>query len=191
MKSKFNAHFRPSDPSFAILWKTALFVFDANTILNLYRFSPEARREFLKLLADQKNRIWMPHQAVKEFFRNRLGEIGAQSEHYQQAILKINDVKSMLSLDRGHPYIEDALMKKLSDVFVEVNAELLKNKDNLLTMMSDDPILTELGDLFKDRVGKATERPELEAIFANGGLRIAHFGAATDFSKRGSRLDRA
>lgn len=38
MKSKFRGYYKPTDEEFDTLWKNAVFVFDTNVLLNLYRY---------------------------------------------------------------------------------------------------------------------------------------------------------
>lgn len=48
-----------------------MIVLDANVLLDLYRITPDARRQVLETLRDVADRLWVPHQAALEFSRNR------------------------------------------------------------------------------------------------------------------------
>lgn len=39
MKSKFLGHFKLNDDQVKEIWANGVFVFDANTLLNMYRYS--------------------------------------------------------------------------------------------------------------------------------------------------------
>ena len=67
--------YRPSEDEFLTLWERGFFVLDSNVLLNLYRYPETARRDFLNVLKKIKERIWVPHQVILEFQRNRLGVI--------------------------------------------------------------------------------------------------------------------
>ncbi|RIX59286.1 hypothetical protein D3P08_03785 [Paenibacillus nanensis] len=45
--------------------------FDANTLLNAYKMTPDARNQFINVLKRFKERLWMPYQVGKEFYDNR------------------------------------------------------------------------------------------------------------------------
>ena len=62
------------------IWENALFVFDTNTLLNLYRYQEDTRDEFLKVLGIISDRIWIPYHVALEFQRNRLIVISEQKE---------------------------------------------------------------------------------------------------------------
>ncbi|WP_449349178.1 PIN-like domain-containing protein [Streptomyces shaanxiensis] len=44
---------------------------DANVLLNLYRYTEQARTDLLGALGALGDRLWVPHQVVDEFWRNR------------------------------------------------------------------------------------------------------------------------
>ncbi|MDG6614114.1 PIN-like domain-containing protein, partial [Staphylococcus aureus] len=66
------------------IWENALFVFDTNTLLNLYRYQEETKNEFLQVLDKISNRIWIPHHVALEFQRNRLIVICEQKELFSK-----------------------------------------------------------------------------------------------------------
>ncbi|THV58164.1 hypothetical protein EZV76_12860 [Flagellimonas alvinocaridis] len=50
MKDEFPGYFRPTEKKVEEIWRKALFTFDANVLLNLYRYSDETRDEVFKVL---------------------------------------------------------------------------------------------------------------------------------------------
>lgn len=67
------------------MWRECTFVLDANILLNLYRYRPEERDQFLAILSKLKERIWLPHQAAREYQRNRLKVIQDQHAAYERS----------------------------------------------------------------------------------------------------------
>ncbi|WP_425588779.1 PIN-like domain-containing protein [Streptomyces thinghirensis] len=43
---------------------------DTNVLLNLYRSNESTRRDTLAALARLRERLWIPHQVLTEFWRN-------------------------------------------------------------------------------------------------------------------------
>ena len=80
MRDIFPAHFRPTADDLSAMWKVSTFAVDANVLLNLYRYSPETRGELENALKSIEDRLFLPHQAAKEFLRNRLGVTASQAE---------------------------------------------------------------------------------------------------------------
>ncbi len=53
------------------LFSEGLVVPDANVLLNLYRYTGQARDDLLSVLERLKDQLWIPHQVLAEFWRNR------------------------------------------------------------------------------------------------------------------------
>jgi hypothetical protein len=63
MKNTFKQYHQFTDQEFKQLWADCLFVFDTNTLLNMYRYSRntvDAYFEVLKELKDKKQ-LWIPY----------------------------------------------------------------------------------------------------------------------------------
>ena len=53
------------------LWKNAVFIFDTNIFLNLYRYTEDTRDSLLKAMEQLTDRIWMPKQVAQELMKDR------------------------------------------------------------------------------------------------------------------------
>ncbi len=80
MKNSYKGFRQLSEADFKSLWKTAVFVFDANVLLNLYRYQSPTRDDLLKVLEKLGDRIWIPYHVGLEFERNRLIVIADQKK---------------------------------------------------------------------------------------------------------------
>ncbi len=96
MKKTFPGYYRPNEDEFKQLWKDCLFVFDTNVLRNLYRYSSETTNEFLELLDQISDRIWLPHQAGYEYQKGRLSEIANQEKSYDDLIKVIDKIQNDL-----------------------------------------------------------------------------------------------
>jgi PIN like domain len=82
MKDLFPEYVHLSEQDYSRIWKQALFVFDTNVLLNLYRYRPDACNELFKVLEKLSERIWIPHHVALEFQRNRLIVIAEQNSYF-------------------------------------------------------------------------------------------------------------
>lgn len=171
MRTLFQNHFPDTEGEIAAAWRDAIIVFDANTLLNLYRYSDNSRKEFLKLLENLKERIWTPEQAASEYFKNRTTVIGDQAKGYDAAKKSINDLRESLRKDRGHPFVSEPTMTKLVEMLESVESELDANKDMQNTRITSDDIMNEIINLFDGRVGEKCTDAELQKIFEDGKAR--------------------
>lgn len=71
----FRGHRIPSEDELAEALRSATVVVDANVLLSLYRYNEATRDDLLDVLRRIGDRLWVPHQALREFWRNRLGVI--------------------------------------------------------------------------------------------------------------------
>ena len=84
----------PSEADFSRLWEDATFVFDTNFLLDLYRVSHSTAENFLNILQQIKNRIWLPYQVADEFLRRREEIISSEVESFQKALSAVEKWKS-------------------------------------------------------------------------------------------------
>src|SRR3954452_1068066 len=82
MRDGFPDYYRPTNEDFERLWAEGVFVFDANVLLNLYRYDEGTRADFFKVVEALAGRIWVPHQAEMEYERNRLTVIVEQQKQF-------------------------------------------------------------------------------------------------------------
>ena len=67
----------PPDQELDEALQAALVVIDANVLLNLYRYNESTRDDLLGVLQKVGDRLWVPHQVMKEFWRNRVGVLAS------------------------------------------------------------------------------------------------------------------
>lgn len=168
MKDLFPGHFKESEGHLREVWDTSLFVFDANILLNLYRYSDTTRSEFLRILEKIKNRVWLPHRAAEEYFNNRLSVIDQQEKSYDDTTKSINSLRSDLENARQHPFVSSGTMDKVSRVFKELCEELKNNKSVHTTRISNDEIKDAIASIFENRVGSPFEKDKLEELILEG-----------------------
>lgn len=171
MRVKFPGHFRLEETEIKKVWKTSLLVFDANVLLNFYRYSDSTRRDFLGLLRKFQSRIWLPHQACKEFLTNRLTTISEQEREYADAASDLDKIQAKFKNDRRHPFLPAELEDRVSKIFGELKSHLNTEKNRFGGLISADPILEEIEDLFAAHVGDQPKEEVLTAVFKSGAER--------------------
>jgi chromosome segregation ATPase len=171
MKSIFPGHFKHDDNKLKQIWANSLFVFDANILLNLYRYSDDTRKYFLNLMEDVKERSFLPHQAAQEYLKNRPSTIEEQSKSYSDNIKSIEEAVNRLKKSTQHPFVKAEIMTKLDAVFGELKKELNASKTIHTKRYIDDDIKDSLGLLFEGRTGNPYDEAQLEEIITQGELR--------------------
>src|SRR5690349_19097474 len=114
MRDLFPGYYRPTPKEFDQLWKGGIFVFDANVLLHIYRFTPETRQQFLDILQRLQTQIWIPHQVAYEFSKDRIEVINQQLNAYDLVKVLLHDavqkVQTGLNSYRKHAFIEASLV---------------------------------------------------------------------------------
>lgn len=173
MKKRFRAYCPYSKQDFEILWRDAIISFDTNVLLNFYRYSDDTSKLLQGIIRQLGGRVWLAHEVGKEFFTNRLKVIRKQEEAYDDIdnILtdSLNKVESNLRQYKKHRSIlVDKYCEDIRKCYNNIHVDLTKLKDTHPSRVEQDTILETILDLFKERIGDAYSRSELDAIRKEG-----------------------
>ena len=171
MRSVIKEFIEPSNTDKRQLWEKAIFVFDTNVLLNLYRYSAKTRNSLLDAFESLKERVWIPYQVAYEFMRKRCEVIYETVQRYTQFEKEIQTfTQKATDILRLTPADEE---------FSELNRFLIKwlnsNKEqNLLVQnAARDEILEKILLIFDGRVGDNIGESELQCILEEGKERYA------------------
>ena len=155
-------------------WDTALFVFDTNVLLNLYRYGHSTRDEWLDVFDKLSKQIWIPHHVALEFQRNRLIVIADQNRKFTEVRNVINrtgsNLKSSiknLSLEGRHSLIDpDKVLNDMRD-FVKGSSKYLGDiEKNIQKVNETDPLKSRLEEIFDGRVGEElADQKKLDEVY--------------------------
>jgi hypothetical protein len=168
MKMLFPGFFRESEEDIKKIWGEAVFVFDANIFLNLYRYSDSTREDFINIFKQVKDRVWVSHQAVDEYLQNRLTVIKSQVASYESTVKEMSKLQSTFKNSRQHPFVKESSSESLKTLFSQIKHELDENKNTHVLRMVEDPIKAELASIFESNIGSPYSKEELDTVFENG-----------------------
>ena len=173
MRSQFKGHFGEPKEVVDELWQSATFVFDANVLLNLYRYSDKARSEFLRLLklSTIQERCWLPEQCVHEFLSNRLSVVRDQMKAYSDTTKSIGAIKDTFAGSKGHPFISEKSFDDLSSILGKINRELTKNGRSQEGRLTKDDVKEEIANIFEGKVGPKLSDKDMDALFVEAETR--------------------
>jgi PIN like domain len=174
----------PSDEELDTVLQSALVVVDANVLLNLYRYNATTRDDLLGVLRQLGDRLWVPHQALREFWRNRLGVLESCRASTDQALT---------ALSKQLAAVTEAIKRWAKSVAVEAEHEsLLVGKvaalhddleERILALapsvpdaddgMGSEPILMELEALLDGKAGRKPTEDKWQAAVKEGNERAA------------------
>jgi hypothetical protein len=180
MKEQFIGFYELSSSEIDIIWEKGVFVFDANSLLNLYRYSSQTSKDFLQILNKIKDQLFLPHQVGLEFHSNRHTVIENINNSYNELQSEITKVITT-SFDQTvnnyskHPVIQVKKLKELKNKFLaEFKEELSRQNKSHVDYFSEDIFLDQITNLFEGKVGVEFSDSELEDIYKEGAIRYAN-----------------
>lgn len=180
----FGAFRTPTTDDFTAVLTHGLVAPDANVLLNLYRYTEQARGDLLRALGGLENRLWVPHQALLEFWRNRESTLndarssGAQAAegmagHAAQAERTLRTWANRVALPEDET---DRLRDQLSEVFDDVREAIVKvgqgEWQNITQDTSTDPVLAKLEPALVGRVGAPLSLEDYDKAITEGMCRV-------------------
>jgi hypothetical protein len=168
MRDLFPGYYRPTTEQFRQMWQKCIFSLDANALLHIYRYSSETREELFNIYDQLKDRIWITHQAMLEYFENREDVITKQksvSEYIESelngALKRLND-----NYNKGHPFADiRAINEIIEEAIQKIKASIQETQSKYPDLLKHDHLLERITDLFDGRVGKQYAPKRLEEIY--------------------------
>lgn len=171
MKNLFPSYFPPSEVDISSMWAEALFVVDANVLLNQYRYTEKTRNEVFAVFSQLGDRLWIPNQVAKEYLHNRpsvMLEQGLAFDTCLSALQAVRDNVEKLISDKlqfeYHPFIDKAALARQITTAVQVLEEDISGKKDGYTESIDaDEILVKIASIFEGRLGGAYDSESFKA----------------------------
>jgi len=167
----FEAYRTPTDDDYLKLFTSGLVIPDTNVLLNLYRYNEQTRNDLLTVLKRLGDHLWVPHQVMDEFWRNRENVlkdpqdtdtcISLLTRHRDQATGTFRGWANRVSLpkDQSSPLlheIEQAFDKVIGAVSKLAGEHSWDDARDTTT----DPVLGALEPLLNGRVGSRLDQAE-------------------------------
>lgn len=161
----FEGYRTPSREDYRRVLSQGIVAFDANVLLNLYRYNEETRDSLLSIMGALEDRFWIPHQALEEFWRNRESTLNTPTDKAREAVSALDKagraaadaisswVKNVALPEVRHAEIAD----QLADAFEKVRSAILSQAENDTVPRArdtnQDPLLSRLSSVLEGRVG--------------------------------------
>lgn len=168
MKSVFVGYFRYTEKEFSQLWNESIFAIDANVLLNLYRYSAETRKALEQALDAVQDKVFITHQAAKEFLDNRLNETANQAKEYSDAIKTIDELSKNFSKKNRHPFLPEDEFKEFEQYSKKWVSALKRQEELLFAKLTEDEILGFVEKLFSGKTGQPFDTSKLPEIAEEG-----------------------
>jgi hypothetical protein len=174
----------PTDPELDEALRAALVVIDANVLLNLYRYNESTRDDLLGVLREVGDRLWVPHQVMREFWRNRVGVLASRGSGTVQALDALSKqqrasadaIRQWAKSVAAEADFQERLIGKIKTLYAEledgIRAQAPASSQGTGGVLSD-PVLDELQALLDRKVGRQPTTADWEAAVKQGNERAA------------------
>ena len=181
----FEGYRTPSDEQFADAVKNWLVVLDTNVLLSLYGVHGTTLDDFIRVFEAIGDRLFIPHQVMDEFWRNRRAVIAEnqgkhrEKERIEEAFAEIRstfDKWYSRVIERGGKPPHDRI-KELDEAVAAVVGYMeqqtgLHPATTPDTPTWDDPVLRQLEPLLESKVGAPPAPEELSRLLRDGEARV-------------------
>ena len=172
MKKLFKEYHQFTDQEFQQLWKDCLFVFDTNTLLNMYRYSRATVDTYFDVLNElkKKKQLWVPYQVGYEFYENRINVISEYEKSYDQILSILKKAKEDIEDKyKNHPFLDLCKIKEeINEGVSGVENKIKKAKEEHPKWLEKDEVLEKLNKLFEGNIGDNYEEQRLNEIIKEG-----------------------
>ena len=166
--------------------KNPLVVLDTNVLLNLYNFQGTALDDFTKVFDALGDRLFVPHQVMDEFWRNRRTVLAEnQGRHREHTTIEkaFEDIESAFRkwyqrvVDRTNAPPRHAI-RELEEARTEILDYMNEQNTEAAATLPDSPthedrVLHQLEPLLAGSVGPAPARDQVLVLTTEGKARVA------------------
>ena len=181
MRELFPGFYPPTPQDFDTLWTDSLVAFDANALLNIYRYPQASVDQFFLILETLGDRVWVPHQAAYEFSKNRMEVIAQQQQAYEtiQRTLDgmVDNLEKQLRAYAKHVLIQS---EELSELVERIRNEVKATKDAFRDKRKQHPnrftadgVGEQIATLLSGKIGEPYTSTDLEGVYRRAESRFA------------------
>jgi len=173
----FEGYKDPTEDDALALLRDSLVIVDTNVLLDLYSIPESARNLALDALQFLQNRLFVPHQVMREFWRNRQATI-AEAPVHTQPLDGVRDelfaILNSLRPDRGRSDELEAIRSQIDSTLEDLRAQIDDARGapldikRILEDNSLDPVLKRLETILDGRTGPGFDN---EAAMVEKGLK--------------------
>lgn len=178
----FSGYATPTKEDWRGVLSDGMLVVDTNVLLNLYRYNQGAREALLSTLRQFDARLWVPHQVMDEFWRNRENALEDPEKQLRQSVTALrsglertfSDLRHWINRvslgNEGAAELESILSDALDSVIDKMGSVVEASAVEMERDTEKDKIVSVLSVLLDGKVG-ANLTPEEYAVALREGKR--------------------
>lgn len=178
MKKNFPQYYRPTEKEIEESAKSAIFIFDTNSLLDFYRINPKIADKVLDIIETYKDRVYIAHHTDAEYHRHHY-EVPAQMSN------TISKVRQRLNFDKVKAVIEDQFkvaskcefprdllkeyLSKLKATYDGICNDVSKLQSQYDQKVRSHELQHRICNVFEDHILSGLSERQIEEIITNTG----------------------
>lgn len=175
MKTVFSEYYPICDEVINNAWDKGVFCYDANVLLNLYRYSNQTRNKIIENIEYFIGKTIMPYQACYEYHKNRRSVEDSLLNSYDEITKIINNAVNTLESGDLAKYrkhcaldIDKDIIKPIKSVTINITKKIKDTKSNHSSFLNVSEIHEKISQLFDGKVSDRFSEDDLKKIYAEG-----------------------
>ncbi|OUJ17092.1 hypothetical protein HK27_02175 [Acetobacter orientalis] len=161
MRATFHQFFRPTITKMDEMLAGALISYDANVLLNVYRYSDETQHGLVNVFKAFADRTFLAHQVALEYARNRAKTIVDQITLCETAEKAFRSaVNEYIKPKNKQPFLSAESLAALDKVIEEIAVK----RKALDSLISEDNYADLLLTLFESKIGTVPNKKEVDKL---------------------------
>jgi len=173
MDMKFQGYRKKTKEEIDFLWKNAIFTFDTNSLLNLYRYSETTRKDVFEIISKLEDRIFLTHQVAFEFNKNRFENINNIIKSKNDFLKNLDMINTQISKN-SEQILSNYLSDKFSSFLEQIKTEIDSKIEFFNKLFNDDLIFNSINHLFNDKILQEFEGEKINHIKKIGEIRYSN-----------------
>ncbi|PJG61399.1 hypothetical protein CV016_18030 [Yersinia kristensenii] len=187
MHKIFRGFYTPKEADLAALWQDekTIFIFDTNTLFNLYRCEEQTRKDLLSVMNQLSSRSWFPFQVYYEYQRNRKEVISDSLKSLETTKKTLQSISTQTDKALSEGKIKKHLYSSLSEELTILQSalnkpieEFIKNKidpriEQKIKIAGSDFIRLEIDKIIGENCGELPTQELIDKINSDGEKRYA------------------
>ena len=154
----FKGYINYSEDEYNRIWESAVIVVDTNILLNFYRYSEDTKKEMFKILTNLKDRLWIPYQIAREYFKNKDNVMVSSYDEYTELSNNLKDlfdnsINKINTRKNSQLKCKSEIVKILEESNTKVEELLLKEKEGKKPTFEGNKVESKIIELFNTSIG--------------------------------------
>ena len=147
MKKTFFEYYKWTESEISNFWKTSLFTFDTNILLDSFKLPQELSDLLFSVLSKIQDRIVLTYQVAFEYHKNINSVLENELKKYDESLSCLKKLDEYLSRKHRHPYI-----KNYKKSLKTIKNKLESSREKFSSEIKEHPNKSKICNIFEKKL---------------------------------------